>query len=150
LITEDLSEHIVRWLATISPSRMARCLFRQHSTCLRSGSNRRNVFPCTITARFARGRHTARRESDNLRRLLSCVNPMQSRGRATLGDAVVDFDRMEIRNSSQFIPATSLEFTRIQTVKALDTSLPRSPSAVLIRSYCLLSWKPPTVSVSPM
>ena len=35
---------------------------------------------------------------------------MQSRGRATLGDTVIDFDRMEIRNSSQSIPATSLEF----------------------------------------
>ena len=35
---------------------------------------------------------------------------MQSRGRATLGDTVIDFDRMEIRNSSESIPATSLEF----------------------------------------
>ena len=35
---------------------------------------------------------------------------MQSRGRATLGDTVIDFDRLEIRNSSQSIPATSHEF----------------------------------------
>jgi len=35
---------------------------------------------------------------------------MQSRGRATFGDTVIDFDRMEIVCSSQPIPATSLEF----------------------------------------
>jgi DNA-binding response OmpR family regulator len=35
---------------------------------------------------------------------------MLSRGRATLGDIIIDFDRMEIRCSSQSIPATSLEF----------------------------------------
>ena len=35
---------------------------------------------------------------------------MQSRGRATFGDTVIDFDRMEIFCSSQPIPATSLEF----------------------------------------
>ena len=38
------------------------------------------------------------------------LGAMQSRGRATLGDTVIDFDRMEIRNSSRSIPATSLEF----------------------------------------
>ena len=35
---------------------------------------------------------------------------MQSRGRATLGDTIIDFDRMEIRCSSHLIPATSLQF----------------------------------------
>jgi DNA-binding response OmpR family regulator len=45
-----------------------------------------------------------------LSRRLSYVSPMRSRGRATLGDTVIDFDRMEIRNTSQSIPATSLEF----------------------------------------
>lgn len=35
---------------------------------------------------------------------------MQSRGRATFGDTIIDFDRMEIFCSSQSIYATSLEF----------------------------------------
>jgi DNA-binding response OmpR family regulator len=35
---------------------------------------------------------------------------MQSKGKAVLGDVIVDFDRMEILCRSQSIPATSLEF----------------------------------------
>ena len=35
---------------------------------------------------------------------------MQSRGRATFGDTIIDFDRMEIFCSSRSISATSLEF----------------------------------------
>jgi DNA-binding response OmpR family regulator len=39
---------------------------------------------------------------------------MLSKGRAILGDTVIDFDRMEILCSSQSIPATSLEFRLVK------------------------------------
>lgn len=35
---------------------------------------------------------------------------MQSRGVVTLGDIVIDFDRMELRSSGHLVSATSLEF----------------------------------------
>ena len=63
---------------------------------------------------------------------------MQSRGRATLGDTVIDFDRMEIRNSSESIPATSLEFRLLKLF--ID-----NPNRVFSRKELIRAvWKKPS------